>query len=623
MKGIIWAGGKGTRLYSSTKVVSKQLLPIYDKPMIYYPLSVLLSLDIREILIVSTKQDINNYKYLLGNCKKLGITINYNTQKQSYGIAEAFIIGEKFIYEDDVCLILGDNIFYGDKLIEILNKAKAQNTGATIFGYPVNNPKEFGVVEFDDECKVVFLEEKPTNPKSIYAVPGLYFYKNNVINIAKKVQLSNRKELEITAVNNEYLKNYSLKAKILNKRVLWLDTGTPINMFKAISFVNNIQSKHGTYVGCIEEIAWKQGFISDKQFRKLGRDLEHTDYGKYILSLKEKKMSKFLITGGAGFIGTNYLHYVVNKYPNDFFVCIDALTYAGNYNNIKDLEMKDNYKFYKMDIRDRESILELFRVENFDYVINFAAESHVDNSIKNPNLFAETNIVGTMNLLNAVKYMKDNSNYPITRYHQISTDEVYGDLPLDRPDLKFKEDDKIKTSSPYSASKASADLEVLSYAQTYNLPITISRCSNNYGPYQYPEKLIPLMIKKAMNNEKLPVYGTGENIRDWIHVHDHNVGVDLIVRNGKNGEIYNLGGHAEKSNIEIVKIILRYLNKPESLIDFVKDRPGHDRRYATDTTKIENELGWTRKYNFDDGIIETIDWYVNHYDWLKNANSLE
>ena len=603
--------------------MSKQLLPIYDKPMIYYPLSVLLSLDIREILIVSTKQDINNYKHSLGNCKKLGITINYNTQKQPCGIAEAFIIGEKFIYEDDVCLILGDNIFYGDKLIEILNKAKAQNTGATIFGYPVNNPKEFGVVEFDDECKVVFLEEKPTNPKSIYAVPGLYFYKNNVINIAKKVQLSNRKELEITAVNNEYLKNDSLKAKILNKRVLWLDTGTPINMFKAISFVKNIQSKHGTYVGYIEEIAWKQGFISDKQFKKLGRDLEHTDYGKYILSLKEKKMSKFLITGGAGFIGTNYLHYVVNKYPNDFFVCIDALTYGGNYNNIKDLEMKDNYKFYKMDIRDRESILELFKVENFDYVINFAAESHVDNSIKNPNLFAETNIVGTMNLLNAVKYMKDNSNYPITRYHQISTDEVYGDLPLDRPDLKFKEDDKIKTSSPYSASKASADLEVLSYAQTYNLPITISRCSNNYGPYQYPEKLIPLMIKKAMNNEKLPVYGTGENIRDWIHVHDHNVGVDLIVRNGKNGEIYNLGGHAEKSNIEIVKIILRYLNKPESLIDFVKDRPGHDRRYATDTTKIENELGWTRKYNFDDGIIETIDWYVNHYDWLKNANSLE
>lgn len=333
-------------------------------------------------------------------------------------------------------------------------------------------------------------------------------------------------------------------------------------------------------------------------------------------------MSKFLITGGAGFIGTNYLHYVIQKYPTDFFVCIDSLTYAGNYNNIKDLEKRENYKFYKIDITDKNSILKLFKSEKFDYIINFAAESHVDNSIKDPNLFAKTNIIGTMNLLNAVKYMNEKSSHQIIRYHQISTDEVYGDLPLDRSDLKFKEDSKINASNPYSASKASADLQVLSYSKTYNLPVTISRCSNNYGPYQYPEKLIPVMIKNAINNKKLPIYGNGENVRDWIHVYDHIVGIDLIVRYGKNGEIYNLGGNTEKTNLEVIKTILKYLNKPESLISFVKDRPGHDKRYAIDTSKIEKELGWKCKYNFDEGIIETIEWYLNNYVWL-NCSKME
>ncbi len=332
-------------------------------------------------------------------------------------------------------------------------------------------------------------------------------------------------------------------------------------------------------------------------------------------------MSKFLVTGGAGFIGSNYLHYVVDKYPKDEFVCLDALTYAGNYNNIKKLEEKSNYKFVKMDIRDKDDILELFKKEKFDYVINFAAESHVDNSIKNPNIFAETNILGTMNLLNAAKYMRDEEKHPLIRYHQVSTDEVYGDLPLDRPDLKFTEETPIHTSSPYSASKASADLEVLAYARTFKLPITISRCSNNYGPYQFPEKLIPLMVSKALNNESLPVYGTGENVRDWIHVHDHNVGVDMIVRHGKEGEIYNLGGHSERTNIEMVKTILKRLGKSESLITFVQDRAGHDRRYAIDSTKAERELGWNRSYTFDEGIEETINWYVDNQEWIDDIKT--
>ncbi len=326
---------------------------------------------------------------------------------------------------------------------------------------------------------------------------------------------------------------------------------------------------------------------------------------------------KFLVTGGAGFIGSNYMHYVVNKYKEDYFVCLDALTYAGNYNNIKDLEGKDNFKFVKGDITDRDFIDKLFAEEKFDTVINFAAESHVDNSIKNPGIFLTTNIIGTQVLMDA------SLKYNVDRYHQVSTDEVYGDLPLDRPDLKFTEETPIHTSSPYSSSKAGADLLVGAYHRTFGLKTTISRCSNNYGPYQFPEKLIPVVISKALRNEKIPVYGTGENVRDWIHVIDHNIGVDLIVRNGKVGEVYNLGGHSERTNLTIVKTILKQLGKSEDLIEFVADRKGHDLRYAIDSTKAEKELGWTRTYTFEEGIKETIDWYLNNTEWIDNILSGE
>lgn len=320
---------------------------------------------------------------------------------------------------------------------------------------------------------------------------------------------------------------------------------------------------------------------------------------------------KFLVTGGAGFIGSNFMHYEVKKYSDDVFVCLDALTYAGNYNNIKDLEEYSNFKFVKGDITDRELVYKLFEEEKFDIVINFAAESHVDNSIKNPTIFLTTNIIGTSVLMDACR------KYGIKRYHQVSTDEVYGDLPLDRPDLLFTEDTPLHTSSPYSSSKASADLLVMAYHRTYGLPVTISRCSNNYGPYQFPEKLIPVVISKALAGEKIPVYGTGSNVRDWIHVIDHNIGVDLIVRNGKSGEVYNLGGHSERTNLEIVKIILKQLGKSEDLIEFVTDRKGHDLRYAIDSSKVEKELGWERTYTFEKGIKETIDWYLNNEEWLN------
>ncbi len=328
-------------------------------------------------------------------------------------------------------------------------------------------------------------------------------------------------------------------------------------------------------------------------------------------------MSKFLVTGGAGFIGGNFLHIMVNKYPNDEYVCIDALTYAGNMETLAPIMDKPNFKFVHENICNRDAVFKLFEEEKFDYVINFAAESHVDRSIKDPGIFLQTNILGTQTLMDACR------KYGIKRYHQVSTDEVYGDLPLDRPDLFFTEDTPIHTSSPYSASKASADLLVLAYHRTFGLPVTISRCSNNYGPYHFPEKLIPLMIQKALRNEPLPVYGTGENVRDWLYVGDHCTAIDLVVRNGRDGEVYNIGGHNERTNLEVVKTILKALGKPESLITYVKDRPGHDLRYAMDPTKIEKELGWKPEHNFDTGIVATIQWNLDNQEWLSHVESGE
>lgn len=328
-------------------------------------------------------------------------------------------------------------------------------------------------------------------------------------------------------------------------------------------------------------------------------------------------MAKFLVTGGAGFIGGNFLHIMVNKYPKDDYVCLDALTYAGNMETLEPIMDKPNFKFVHENICNRKAIYELFEKEKFDYVINFAAESHVDRSIENPEIFLETNIIGTSVLMDACR------KYGIKRFHQVSTDEVYGDLPLDRPDLFFTESTPLHTSSPYSASKASADLLVLAYHRTFKLPVTISRCSNNYGPYQFPEKLIPLMIQKASNDESLPVYGNGANVRDWLYVGDHCTAIDLVVRNGRDGEVYNIGGHNERTNLQVVKTILKALGKPESLINYVKDRPGHDLRYAIDPEKIETELGWKPEFNFDTGIVETIKWNLNNKEWLKHVESGE
>lgn len=326
---------------------------------------------------------------------------------------------------------------------------------------------------------------------------------------------------------------------------------------------------------------------------------------------------KILVTGGAGFIGGNFVHHMVNKYPNDEIVNLDLLTYAGNLETLKPVEDKPNYKFVKGDIADEAFIMDLFEKEQFDMVVNFAAESHVDRSITDPGIFVTTNVMGTWVLLDASK------KYGVKRYHQVSTDEVYGDLPLDRPDLFFTEETPLHTSSPYSSSKASADLFVLAYYRTYGLSVTISRCSNNYGPYHFPEKLIPLIISRALADEELPVYGKGENVRDWLHVSDHCKAIDLILHKGKPGEVYNVGGHNERTNLEVVQTILKALDKPESLIKFVTDRPGHDMRYAIDPTKIETELGWKPEYTFDTGIRQTIEWYLDNKEWWQNILSGE
>lgn len=323
------------------------------------------------------------------------------------------------------------------------------------------------------------------------------------------------------------------------------------------------------------------------------------------------------VTGGAGFIGANFVFYILEKYPEDRLVCIDKLTYAGNLSTLAPVLDKPNFRFAKIDICDRDAVYGLFEEEKPDVVINFAAESHVDRSIEDPSIFLQTNIIGTSVLMDACR------KYGNVRFHQVSTDEVYGDLPLDRPDLFFTEETPIHTSSPYSSSKASADLLTMAYLRTYGLPVTISRCSNNYGPYQFPEKLIPLMIANALADKPLPVYGQGLNVRDWLYVEDHCKAIDLVVNGGRIGEVYNIGGHNEMRNIDIVKLICKELGKPESLITYVTDRKGHDLRYAIDPTKIHNELGWLPETKFADGIVKSIKWYLDNKPWWETIISGE
>lgn len=324
---------------------------------------------------------------------------------------------------------------------------------------------------------------------------------------------------------------------------------------------------------------------------------------------------KIIVTGGAGFIGGNFVHYMLREHPGYRIICLDKLTYAGNLETLESAMDNPDFRFVRADIADRDAVYKLFEEESPDIVVNFAAESHVDRSVMDPGIFLQTNVLGTGVLLDACRI------YGIKRYHQVSTDEVYGDLPLDRPDLFFTEETPLHTSSPYSASKAGADLLVMAYHRTFAVPVTISRCSNNYGPYHFPEKLIPLMIANALNDKPVPVYGKGENVRDWLYVEDHCRAIDMIIHNGRIGEVYNIGGHNERTNLQVVKTVLAELGKGEELITYVTDRPGHDRRYAIDPSKIHSELGWEPLTMFDDGIKKTVQWYLENRGWWENIIS--
>lgn len=793
MKGIILAGGSGTRLYPLTISTSKQLLPVYDKPMVFYPLSVLMDAGIRDVLIISTPADIGKFEKLLGDGSDLGIRISYAVQPSPDGLAQAFIIGKEFIGGEPCAMILGDNLFCGEGFGPLLRDAAADAAAgmSTIFGYRVKDPQRFGVVGFDAGGNVTDIEEKPKNPKSDYAVTGLYFYSGDVSELAETIVPSDRGELEITDLNGIYLRKGTLKVKLLDDSFRWWDTGTFDSLMEASEYVRDCFAETGFTVDSPEHAAYEKGWISKEKLLSLADRYGKSPYGAYLrriagaerdgednrhrdrdrraeghrtegvqgfpwifLRVVQQKrlrrgwhmlrfrpgqpvgfvkrgpqrtpfpdkpsadetgagarrgglrrrggppqgkshvrevvrgdpvrgelqavpdtqgirprvpgaqregrlllqMRRFLpserrgrhhverpghrdrvagrrgdhpqrqgqetpvpegppmsrtvvVTGGAGFIGSNFIFHMRKEHPEDRIVCMDSLTYAGNIETLKGVMGDDSFVFSKTDIRDRPSVERVIGEYSPDCIVNFAAESHVDRSIKDPQIFLETNIIGTSVLMDVAV------EHGVKRFHQVSTDEVYGDLPLDRKDLLFTEETPLHTSSPYSSSKAGADLLAMAYGRTYGLPVTISRCSNNYGPYQFPEKLIPLMATKALNGERLPVYGDGLNVRDWLYVEDHCRAVDLILGKGRPGQVYNVGGNNEKANIDIVKYILSYLGKPESLIEYVEDRKGHDRRYAIDASKIRRELGWAPETDFASGIAKTVGWYLANREW--------
>lgn len=604
MKGIILAGGTGTRLYPITKGISKQLMPIYNKPMIYYPLSTLMDCGIKDILIITTPHDKSSFENLLGDGSDLGICIEYKTQPNPDGLAQAFIIGEEFIGKDSVALLLGDNIFYGSNLRKSLQACAGNINGGLIFAYKVSDPTSYGVVEFDENNLAISIEEKPTLPKSNYAVPGIYFYDNTVISYAKSLKPSARGELEITGINNAYLEAGNLKVNILDEGTAWLDTGTFESMNNASQFVQVIEERQGIKIGCIEEIAYRNGWIDEDKLNYIAKDQVKSGYGKYLIDLVLQRVKvhnyyNILITGGCGFIGSNFLNKYVAMYPNINFINVDSMTYAASHDNLK-IEGQSNYKFYETDIRDKASLDKVFKDNNIDSVIHFAAESHVDMSISNPTLFIETNVNGTANLLELSK------KYKIKRFHHVSTDEVYGELGNTG---YFTESTPMAPNSPYSASKASSDMLVRAYNKTFNLNCVITRCSNNYGPNQDKSKLIPKFITNLLSDQKVGLYAKGDNVRDWLYVEDHCDAIWTVFNKAKNGEVFNIGGNNELSNLEITQTLLALTNKDESYIEFIQDRPGHDFRYAIDATKIKNELGWEPRFTFEKGIKATMEYF--------------